>query len=370
MKQSKLTGIFLGLSLAACLLFSSAKDVCAEEIYYFSEENFKETNYSSGGCVAWARDRVMELLGFRLPSTGNQPSGVYGASNWWYNLDYPRGETPAVHALAIWSGGRGKNGKYGHVAFVEDVGTTTIGGVTVPLISLSEGGFSSEENGVKYGSYTSMNRTSSGYDFLGYVYVDEAYVPADASYEKPAYPSDEDTPSAEEPVYPSNEDTPSAEEPVLDEDSSIKTAMYRLYNPNSGEHFYTANALEKDHLDEIGWDYEGIAWYAPDTSTVPVYRLYNPNSGEHHYTINTVERDSLVDKGWRAEGIGWYSDDSKTTEVSEEKIGEEPLYRLYNPNAKGQMEPGAHHYTKDVTERDNLIKIGWSYEGIGWYGCL
>ncbi|MGL9817018.1 MULTISPECIES: hypothetical protein [Enterococcus] len=39
--------------------------------------------------------------------------------------------------------------------------------------------------------------------------------------------------------------------------------MYRLYNPNSGEHFYTANTHERDLLKRVGWSDEGIGWYAP-----------------------------------------------------------------------------------------------------------
>lgn len=38
--------------------------------------------------------------------------------------------------------------------------------------------------------------------------------------------------------------------------------MYRLYNPNSGEHFYTANSAERDNLKRLGWSLEGVAWYA------------------------------------------------------------------------------------------------------------
>lgn len=37
--------------------------------------------------------------------------------------------------------------------------------------------------------------------------------------------------------------------------------------------------------------------------------------------------------------------------------------RLYNPNAA----VGAHHYTTDRAERDTLVELGWTYEGIGWY---
>lgn len=131
--------------------------------------------------------------------------------------------------------------------------------------------------------------------------------------------------------------------------------MYRLYNPNSGEHFYTANVEERAYLVVVGWQDEGIGWLAPASSNTPVYRLYNPNAGDHHYTINAAERDMLVRVGWRDEGIGWYSDDA---------CGE-PLYRLYNPNA---ISAGAHHYTTNAAERDHLAAIGWNDEGIGWYG--
>ena len=135
---------------------------------------------------------------------------------------------------------------------------------------------------------------------------------------------------------------------------TIKTApMYRLYNPNSGEHFYTASVTERDHLDQIGWDDEGIAWYVPTETGDPVYRLYNPYAGDHHYTMDRAEADNLVSVGWNDEGIGWHSDGKEV-----------PVYRLYNPNAV----TGTHHYTTSVEERDFLDEIGWNYEGIGWYG--
>lgn len=134
--------------------------------------------------------------------------------------------------------------------------------------------------------------------------------------------------------------------------SEIKIAMYRLYNPNSGEHFYTANSYERDSLKKTGWKYEGIGWHGPEKGNgKPVYRLYNPNAGDHHYTLNSYERDSLKKSGWRYEGIGWYSK------------GSVPLYRQYNPNAKS----GAHNYTTNKFENDMLVKVGWRAEGIGWY---
>ena len=130
--------------------------------------------------------------------------------------------------------------------------------------------------------------------------------------------------------------------------------MYRLYNPNSGEHFYTASAGEKDFLVSVGWSYEGVGWKAPEKSNTPVYRVYNPNAGDHHYTTNKAEKDFLVSVGWNDEGIGWYSDDAKSV----------ALYRQYNPNAVS----GAHNFTSSKGENDWLVSLGWSEEGIGWYG--
>ncbi|WP_303133261.1 L,D-transpeptidase family protein [uncultured Olsenella sp.] len=129
--------------------------------------------------------------------------------------------------------------------------------------------------------------------------------------------------------------------------------MYRLYNPNSGEHFYTSALGEARHLFELGWRWEGVGWVAPETSKAPVYRLYNPNAGDHHYTTNKGERDQLVRLGWRSEGIGWYSDLDKDS-VS--------VWRQYNPNARS----GAHNFTTSTVEKDHLVKVGWRDEKIAW----
>lgn len=129
--------------------------------------------------------------------------------------------------------------------------------------------------------------------------------------------------------------------------------MFRLYNPGSGERFYTANKEEKEFLEASGWTGEGAGWMAPKESTVPVYRLYNPNSGDHHYTMSVEEKDALIGFGWNDEGIGWYSDEN-------EQI---PLYRQFNPNAA----TGSHNYTTLQEEHLSLIRMGWNDEGIAWY---
>lgn len=135
--------------------------------------------------------------------------------------------------------------------------------------------------------------------------------------------------------------------------TALTYSMYRLYNPNSGEHFYTKDSNEKKHLVSVGWHDEGIGWIAPRAGEA-VYRLYNPNAGDHHYTLNASERDMLIRVGWNYEGIGWYSDPSQGV----------TLYRAYNPNAVA----GAHHYTTNLSEYNHLISIGWKPEGISWHG--
>jgi surface protein len=130
-------------------------------------------------------------------------------------------------------------------------------------------------------------------------------------------------------------------------------AMYRLYNPNSGEHFYTASTVERDSVIAAGWNDEGIGWTAP-TEGIQVYRLYNSYAGEHHYTTSAEERDMLVSVGWTWEEGGWFSDVNQAV----------PLYRAYNPNAFANN----HHYTTDWGEFVTLLDLGWQDEGIGWYG--
>ena len=130
--------------------------------------------------------------------------------------------------------------------------------------------------------------------------------------------------------------------------------MFRLYNPYSGGHFYTASAGEREFLSRVGWSYEGVGWWAPAEGGDPVYRLYNPYTSDHHYTTSAQERDALASLGWSYEGVGWRS------------AGDVPLLRQYNPNAS----IGAHNFTTSREENDALVRLGWHFEGIGWMAVM
>ncbi len=163
-------------------------------------------------------------------------------------------------------------------------------------------------------------------------------------------------------IYIWNDNTATSEDPFLGRKrtSSLVFAagsIYRVYNPTSGEHFYTKNVSEKDSLVGLGWNYESRMTGAPgvyDTGALPVYRLYNPNSGLHHYTMSRNEGVALENAGWNYEGVAFYAYEPATSS------GATSYYRLYNPNN------GQHHYTTSAEERDYLSSIGWTAEGTAW----
>ena len=137
--------------------------------------------------------------------------------------------------------------------------------------------------------------------------------------------------------------------------SAPSVDMYRMYNPNTGEHLYTASQVERDSMVASGWKYEGVMWRAPGASSTPVYRLYNPNTHDHHYANTLNEYETCMRSGWKGEGVAFYSDDARGV----------PVYRLFNPNVTGV---GTHHYTTSTAERNANVKSGWKYESVGWYG--
>lgn len=98
-------------------------------------------------------------------------------------------------------------------------------------------------------------------------------------------------------------DSPDAGEPV-----------YRLYNPYSGDHHYTMNKEEYQSLQTLGWNGEGVSFYSCSKDDVargatPVYRLFNPwlTVGTHLFTISESEYNNLSAIGWQQEGVAFYA---------------------------------------------------------------
>lgn len=133
-------------------------------------------------------------------------------------------------------------------------------------------------------------------------------------------------------------------------------AMYRLYNKNTGEHFYTESSFERKSLVKGGWNDEGTGWFAPNKG-VPVYRVYNPKArgGDHYYTASKYEANSLVKSGWK------WDNGSKPVFYSG---GKTKVYVAFNPNTTGS---GAHNYTSSLFEQNTLLKNGWKFGKVQFY---
>lgn len=126
---------------------------------------------------------------------------------------------------------------------------------------------------------------------------------------------------------------------------------YRMYNPNSSKHLWTAGIRERDSLIAAGFNYEGVGFLSnSDSSGVAVYRLYSEPQQKHFLTTSAGEKDRLLAGGYRYEGIAFYAPESGT-----------PIYRLYSPNL------GDHMLTMGAGERDRLTSQGYISEGVGWY---
>lgn len=143
---------------------------------------------------------------------------------------------------------------------------------------------------------------------------------------------------------------------AFSEEALKEGLVHRMYNPNSGEHFYTMSVSERDDLVKAGWIYEEDSCFTAPAAAddrLPVYRLYNPNGNDHHYTIDKEEAVSLKEAGWIFEGVSFYAYEKDSTDGV-------PLYREYNPNS------GRHNYTTARKEHDNVVSAGWKDEGVAW----
>jgi hypothetical protein len=136
--------------------------------------------------------------------------------------------------------------------------------------------------------------------------------------------------------------------------AATRFPLYRYWNPENTDHFYTTNWNELE-FGRYGWNFEGVQCYVyqnPITGSVPLFRYWNPAIADHFYTTNWAELGSGR-YGWNYEGIQCYVFPVQTP-------GSQPLYRYWNPSA------GDHFYTTNWGELGSG-RYGWNYEGIQCY---
>lgn len=137
--------------------------------------------------------------------------------------------------------------------------------------------------------------------------------------------------------------------------SANTVAFYRLYNQETGDHFYTTSLAERTYALTIGYQddeychiYESepsgcmsIAGYIFPTKvagTVEFYRLYNPENGDHFYTISEPERAHALTIGYQDDGYCHIYEGQPSGCISiagyvfpTQQYWTVPLYRLYLP---------------------------------------
>jgi Repeat of unknown function (DUF5648) len=104
-------------------------------------------------------------------------------------------------------------------------------------------------------------------------------------------------------------------------------------------------------------DRPALAFPTQAKGTVPLYRYFNPQSGDHFFTLNHEE-------GLNAVRVNGYQDEGVCCYVSPQQVsGTVPIFRLLK---------GAHHrYVFSASVRDSAIsREGWQSEGDEGYAWL
>src|SRR5438876_4145128 len=104
--------------------------------------------------------------------------------------------------------------------------------------------------------------------------------------------------------------------------------LFRLFNPDTGDHFYTADANERDRAaSQFGYRTEGVACFVmpgPSPGVIQLYRMWNGDAHDHFYTTDVNERN-------RAQAVSGYADEGIAGFVFPPGQAAE-LYRIYKPD--------------------------------------
>ncbi|RYF29681.1 MAG: hypothetical protein EOO17_00365 [Chloroflexi bacterium] len=138
--------------------------------------------------------------------------------------------------------------------------------------------------------------------------------------------------------------------------------VYQLTKP-SGETFLTTSSNERSVLISTqGFGDNGIAFYADrpgSNSGYSVWRLYSSARNSHVWSANQAEIEAFIASGYKIEGESFTSVSGTRLEDAP-PVGQDLVYRFSGMPGNG------HFWTKDVYERDSMIKSGYNYEGVAW----
>lgn len=93
-------------------------------------------------------------------------------------------------------------------------------------------------------------------------------------------------------------------ENIHERDETSFQTIYLLTHPDTHDQIFTLNWGERDLLIEQGWHRENDFGFSYSEGK-PVYRLYDPQSGLHRYTADEEKSRILQNEGWTLEGEAW-----------------------------------------------------------------
>ncbi len=140
------------------------------------------------------------------------------------------------------------------------------------------------------------------------------------------------------------------------------TEIFRFFNTETGTHFFTASAEEKDYViaNNEMMSFEGAVFStnANADTGIAVYRFFNTDSGTHFYTASADERLNLIENSpsLNYEGIAYYA-------YAEDNGSNTELFRFFN------TETGGHVYIANPEEREsiNANLPQFNDEGVAYY---
>jgi hypothetical protein len=148
------------------------------------------------------------------------------------------------------------------------------------------------------------------------------------------------------------------------------TALYRLSDPNTGDHLYTVSSAERiSVIVNLQWRDEGavgFVWPTKRANTVPLYRLFSASQADHFYTHDAAEAANAADfLGYEMENgrkpVAWLA--------AQNGPGTLPLYRLFRSDEYSIFIPSNprafnhHFYTTSRAEAEWFQIQAWKIEG-------
>jgi RHS repeat-associated protein len=95
---------------------------------------------------------------------------------------------------------------------------------------------------------------------------------------------------------------------------------------------------------------------------VPILRTAPLSWSDHLLTTNTTELSNCVNGGWTSLGTIGYAHSSASGDV-----GLAPFYRLFKAGVSTSPAADDHFYTASETEKQTVLSLGYTYEGIAFY---